>query len=203
MSQKEFDEIVLKYCQFPIPRTRYMILEELKKNGFWKKTPARRAVSLLNKKLEPLKEKGLLLEYTENDSRWNEMRVLLKKYCTAHGLTKPRRVQKIYQTNFFYSGREMFLPVLGEHNFVLTALFSRFNRPKNFGMRALNLFLAYDQDPGRMRVKAYNVLPEEDAEVLEKALEASAWIVRDFGLPFKPDVDNALRFLEEVAGHGP
>ncbi len=180
-----------------------MILEKLKENGFWAKTPARRAVSLLNKKLEPLKEQGLLLEYDEKHPRWNEMRTVLKKYCTAYNITKPRKVQKLYQTNFFYSGKEMFLPILPEHNFVLTAMFSRFNRPEDFGMKTLNLFLAYEQDPGKIRVKSYSILEEKDAEVLEKALEASAGMIKDFGLPFKPDIDNALEFLEEIAGHGP
>ena len=191
---------MLEYCQFPIPRTRYMILGALKKEGFWKNTPSRRAVSLLNPRLEPLKERGLLLEYQPDNQRWNEMRALLKKYCTAQGLPRPRRVQKLYQTNFFYSGREMFLPVLPEHNFVLSALFSRFNRPDNFGMRALNLFLAYSRDPGRILAKAYSLLEEEDAGVLEKALEESKNVLQEYAIPFEPSVPDALSFLEEVAG---
>ena len=164
-----------------------------------------------------LVSKGKVIEYTyttstDNDS-WIKARGLLARFSGQDGNKKPRKVQKLYQTNFFLFGNNSLIikpPVLKEVNIDLFAFFNRFASGKNipeFSLNILNMLLCHltpgvSRDAVRLAVYAPDVyLEQASRDLFERFLEMSddkRVKLLLFSLPFKPDHSKAVAFIRSI-----
>lgn len=202
---------VLEYLRYPVPRTPISIARYLKEeiDNFYPNTEDYRAVKKLKKHvLKDLEQKNLIVKYEENDSNWENARELLKRHYDSTGRSKPRKLSELYQINFFYLGNDARiyqLPVIKEINLDIVALMYRFVEERdeeNFFWNILNLFYCYSKDEykGKIRVKVHGPLFEEkESRILERLLDYTENMEGILDkIPFKPDIDRALEFLESI-----
>lgn len=210
-NKERVKEETLDYLRYPVPRTPISITRYLKKelDDFYPNTKDYRATKKLKKHiLKELKEKNLILKYTENSVSWDSARELLRRHYDSINRTKPRKLTSLYQINFFYLGKdaEVYkLPVLKDVNLETVALMYRFTEEKeteNYFWNILNLFYCYSRDEykGRIRVKIHGSLfSEEESRTLERLLDHTEDMEEVLGrLPFEPSMENAMNFIESL-----
>ncbi len=209
----EIEQKIVEFCSNPIPRTPIEIVRYLKAlyPEFYPKTPDKLVVKFLRKKfLEKLCKKQFIVKYLHRDLLFNKSRKLLSYYLKkANVKKKPRKLTELYQVNFFYLKPSKILlkfPAIPEINLdAVTIMHKWFRQTKteNFGLELANLLMCYESPSLRdeIRIKLYSLpFKEYDKELFEKLLEViiSNEEVRKLldSIPFSPNLDKALDFLE-------
>lgn len=201
----------LKYLRYPVPRTPISITRHLKKelDNFYPNTKDYRATEKLKKHiLKELEEKNLIIKYTEQSENWETARELLRRHYESQDKPKPRKLSELYQINFFHLGKDTHvykLPVIEQVNLETVALMYRFTEEKenkNYFWNILNLFYCYSKDEykGKIRVKIHGSLfTEEESTALDRLLNHTENLEKVLNkLPFKPNIDKAIEFIETL-----
>lgn len=197
---------VVDFCRFPVPRSRSEIAQQIINLRYYSSSPDR-VIEFISPLLDEACRRGLLVEYSPKSTDWSEARQLVTEFAKRRRQPVPRKLNRLYQTNFFCLSESFGLaefPVLRQTNVALTALFYPFVRNKKasaFFWNLLNLFLAYQSWRDRLRIRVYGLnLTENEREALLKALEQypslESLLVQ---LPFLPNVEKAEEFLEKLA----
>jgi hypothetical protein len=192
---------ITTFCASPVPRSASSIVKYLQGHGdLPKKTRAAKAVPLLRERfLALLISENRILELTPSDPAWASAQGLSKHFNAI----KPRRIGALYQTNVFcLQDTPGFAPpvVDKEANLQITALLSPFLKGKllpAYSWNIWNLFWAYRDNRTRLRIEIYRLrYDDEDKERLEAALERGSELAGLSDLPFKPDLEKAIAFLQ-------
>lgn len=210
-NKEKAKEKTLNYLRYPIPRTPVSVTRHLKKElkNFYPKTEDYRATKKTKKHiLKPLNNKNLIIRYTDKEESWKDARELLKKHREARNKPKPRKLNELYQINFFYLGKDTYiykLPKLKEINLEIVALLyniTQGEQNKNFFWNILNLFHCYSNEKykGKIRVKIYgSQFTDKESKTLDKLLEYHNEMEKVLNkLPFKPDIERCQEFLEKL-----
>jgi len=208
LCEDSIEKDILDFCRFPVPRTPSGIILFLKskRDDVYKNTPPSRAAALLRDRiLDPLVTKNILVCYTPDSTQWPEARELLRQYCKSQGISPPRKLNELYQANFFYLSGDVtvLLPPFPDINLDLTAMFSRFtsgNNMPDFTWQLLNLFQSYAQNRDQIKMAMHRIeFDERELDVLERALNHHTALQPFFdSFPFRPDAEKAAAFLRRI-----
>jgi hypothetical protein len=200
---------VLRCCRKPVPTTPVDVVRHLKKRfpSFYPGTPSRKAVYQVRTHiLHPLEKDGLLVAYRRKDQVWEKAVGLVRVYSRKNKKKTPRKLQEVYQTNFAYLEDNQTIIKLPtpdkETNLDLVVFLSRFEKPKNYFWKVLNLLLCCKdtKQRDRLRVFIYTLpLDYQGVNILEKVLEYGEEY-KKFDVPLQPNLDEAKKFLEELSG---
>ena len=201
---------ILEVCRFPVPKSALHLVLTLKDlDNFYQKTRTDKVVPLMRKYvLQDLINKDAIVEYTPQDAVWEKARRLVAHYYSKGPEPAPRKLNTLYQINFFHLANQpstLTLTLSKETNLDLVALTYGFVKDKtfeNFPFEILNLMYCYvtQELHDRVRTQVYGLdFTEKEQEQLEKLLGYGEELKELFeGLPFKPDIDRALTFLEKL-----
>lgn len=207
VNKKRFvtDELV-RFCSFPVPRTRSEIAAHLVSVGQYK-SRSDRVADLIAPLLDEACGRGILVAFSPEGTGWNNARQVVKDFAKRRAKKTPRKLSRLYQTNFLCLAETPGLaefPTMPDLNVELVTFLYRFVREKpvpGFFWNLLNLFLAYSAFRDRIRLKVHALrLAEGDEEALLRALEQSFRLKNLLEqLPFLPNVEKAEGFLDLLA----
>jgi len=205
---------IIEFCRFPVPKTAIDIVRFIKYNNsnFYAKTPDKLVVKFLRKNfLDYLVEKGILVKYSPDFDYWAKVRKFLSFYESKNKNKVTRKVNELYQINFFYFKNNSFLfklPVLKEVNLDLVVLFYNLLKNikseefENFSFELINLLMIYRNEKFRdkLRLKIYDLnLEDKEINSFEKIFEYSLYMNEFFNkIPFKPYYEKGINFLEKL-----
>jgi hypothetical protein len=194
--------MLLNLLKTPVPLTPTELVEQ---SGIYKKD--KKTPSLLySRYLKPLIFMNLVFEYKPDMIVWSDVISLIKYRRRELGAKIPRKIEKVFQIHFLYLLSDfsfiikppLFSP---ENNFYMCLLVHKHLYGKEIEepfWNFVNLFLSYIHHPETVVQKIYEIpFYEHEREVLLNVLEESKDVSDWIGsLPFKPDLDKALEFLE-------
>lgn len=193
---------LLNILKSPIPLT---LTELVVRSGFYKVD--KKSPSLLYKRyLKPLIKTNLVYEYDKTMDVWKDILSLIKYNKRELGAKIPRKLERVFQIHFLYLLSEFTFIIKPPSfspstNFYLCLLIHKhlFNKDiKEPFWNFINLFLSYVYNPETVIQKIYKIpFYEHERKILLNVLEESKDVLEWVStLPFKPDLDKALEFLE-------